>query len=383
MSKPDLRIGIAGLGGAGAKVLPLLGGGELAGLQLGAAADPRDDARASFENTYQLPAYRSVAELCSDPALDAIYVATPSPLHCEHTLAAIAAGKHVLCEKPLATRLEDCDRMIAAARQAGVLLVQGHSKVFDAPVQAMRGLIMAGRLGKVFQVDCWNCNDWMRRPRLAAELDTAAGGGAVMRQGPQLVDLVRVLIGRAPKTVRAVAGRHAPGLDTEGSFAALIAFDGGAAATVSFNGYGHLGLGSLLAPEAAAPQHRARLSGPVSAADKYREGPATTGAGAHRGPTDELTLVSGEHGVLVAAPTGLTLHADGITEPVPVPTTEGRAAGFIELRDALRQGRPGFPDGPWAKTTLEVCLAILQSARLGREVPILSVQPGTEPEALP
>ncbi|WP_295887766.1 Gfo/Idh/MocA family oxidoreductase [uncultured Thiohalocapsa sp.] len=381
MTEATLRIGIAGLGGAGGKVLPLLAGDALDGLVLGAAADLRPEARDAFEQTYGRPAYASVEALCRAPDLDLIYVATPSPLHCANTLTALAAGKHVLCEKPLATSLDDCDRMIAAARAAGLLLVQGHSKVFDAPVHAMRALIASGRLGRVFQVDCWNCNDWMRRPRLPAELDTEAGGGVVLRQAPQLVDLVRVLIGRAPRTVRAVTGRHAPGLDTEGNFAALIGFDGGAAATIAFNGYGHLSLGPLLAPGAAASV-RATRTGPVGAAEKYAGGLAAA-AGPRRAPTNELALVSGEQGVLVAAPTGLTLHANGVAEPLSVPDTAGRAAGFIELRDALREGRPGFPDGSWARTTLEVCLAILESARLGAEVPVRSAQPAIPEEHRP
>jgi phthalate 4,5-cis-dihydrodiol dehydrogenase len=381
MTEATLRIGIAGLGGAGGKVLPLLAGATLDGLALGAAADLRPEARETFARTYGRPAYATVDALCRNPDLDLIYVATPSPLHCAHTLAALAAGKHVLCEKPLATRLADCDRMIAAARAAGVLLVQGHSKVFDAPVQAMRALIASGRLGRVFQVDCWNCNDWMRRPRLPAELDTDAGGGVVLRQAPQLVDLVRILIRRSPRAVRAVTGRHAPGLDTEGNFAALISFDGGAAATISFNGYGHLSLGPLLAPTAAATAGAAR-TGPVGAAEKYAGGLAAA-AGPRRGPTDELTLVSGEHGVLVASASGLQRCIDGSVESVPVPIGAGRAAGFIELRDALREGRSGFPDGRWAKTTLEVCLAILESARTGTEVPMTSDRPPSTLETRP
>lgn len=112
-------------------------------------------------------------------------------------------------------------------------------------------------------------------------------------------------------------------------------------------------------------------AGPVSAAEKYQDG-LTAATWAPRGPTDELALVSGEHGVLVAAPGGITLYTDDAAVPVAVPATAGRASGFIELRDALREDRPGFPDGPWAKTTLEVCLAILESSRTGVDVPIAS-----------
>jgi phthalate 4,5-cis-dihydrodiol dehydrogenase len=378
MKGGKLRIGIAGLGGAGSKLLAWLAdvhGGEREGLSLAGAADLRPEVRQAFSAFYGRPAYASVAEMCRNAEIDAVYVATPSHMHCEHSLEAIRQGKHVMCEKPLATRLQDCDRMIAEAKVAGVLLIQGHSKIFDAPVQAMRKIIGTGRLGRVFQADVWNCNDWMQRPRLATELDTAAGGGVVMRQGPPMVDLVRILIGQEPAYVRASAGRHAIGMATEGNFNAFIAFSGGAGATLSFNGYGHLNLSALFAATPLTHTQKPRYTSPVDAVEKYQRfdlgHQANELLAMAQKPSGAITLVSGEHGVLVDSPVGLGLYCDGHHESIPLPPSFGRAAGLIELRDALLDHRPGFPDGPWARTTLQICLAILESAHKNCEIPIL------------
>lgn len=366
MTGAPLRIGVAGLGGAGGKLLPSFA--KLDGIALAAGADVRAEAREAFQSGFGRPGYASVSDMCRSAEVDAVYVATPSHLHCEHTLAALQAGKHVICEKPLATSLGDCDRMIAAAREANVLLIQGHSKVFDAPVRAMRQVIASGRLGAVFQLDCWNYNDWMRRPRLAEELDTRLGGGVVFRQAPQLVDMARFLIGAMPRSVRAVTGRHAKGLDTEGNFSALLAFAGGQAATLSFNGYGYFDAGSNPAHCGSSPAETRRL-GPAGTREKYAKtgtaGQASSGTTAGSGM---LARVSCEHGVLALSGTALCVHTDSGAEDIALEDVHGRAAALVELRDALREKRAGFPDGQWARTTLEVCLAMLESSRRGMEI---------------
>ena len=197
MKTKELRIGIAGLGGAGLKLLLRLRDAE--GVELAGATDNRAEARDAFEATYCRPAYATIAAMCRSRAIDAVYIATPSPLHCEHTLQAVRAGKHVMCEKPLATNLADCDRMIQEAQRAGVVLLQGHSKVLEAPISTLHGVITSGRIGEVFHIDALNYNDWMRRPRLVPEIDTDKGGGVVFRQAPQQIDMVRYLIGIATR----------------------------------------------------------------------------------------------------------------------------------------------------------------------------------------
>jgi len=95
-----LRLGVAGLGRAFSVMLPTLTGHPA--VRLVAAADTRAEARNRFAGEFSAKAYDTVAALCADPAVDAVYVATPHQFHREHALQAAQAGKHILCEKPLA-----------------------------------------------------------------------------------------------------------------------------------------------------------------------------------------------------------------------------------------------------------------------------------------
>src|SRR5207344_2698335 len=133
---PKLKLGVAGLGRAFAVMLPAFVRDPR--IALVAAADPRAEARAQFEADFQCRVYREVADLCADPNVEAVYVATPHQFHAAHAIAALSAGKHVLVEKPMALSLDECRSMIAAAQQAGKQLVVGHSHSFDAPILLAR-----------------------------------------------------------------------------------------------------------------------------------------------------------------------------------------------------------------------------------------------------
>jgi phthalate 4,5-cis-dihydrodiol dehydrogenase len=374
----ELRVGVAGLGSVAAQILPSFR--EVPGVRLTAAADVRKDARDRFAKNYDLPAYEEVAEMCRSAPIDVVWIATPNPVHCEHAVAAAENGKHVICEKPMAVTLEQCDMMIEAARRNGVMLLQGHSKIFDAPVRAMRAVVASGRLGRVIQVNSWNFNDWLQRPRLASEVDTRLGGGLVYRQGPHIVDVVRYVAGGMATSVRGVAGRWDPHFDTEGNFSAFLEFEGGACASLAINGYGYFdgteltwGIGEggqQRDPRTKTP--RPRRTGPLAAEEKYRY-VATQASGevygrGERQPFYGLTVVSCERGVVRQSPDGLYLYTEQGCEDVPVERHRGRAAELIELSDALARKRPVFPDGTWGRATLEVCLGILESSREHRDI---------------
>jgi phthalate 4,5-cis-dihydrodiol dehydrogenase len=233
----ELRVGIAGLGAAAKLVLPYFG--KVPGVRLAGAADIRADARAAFEHSYGLPSFPSVDALCRSSDVDAVWIETPNHLHCEHAITAATNGKHIICAKPLAATLEECDRMIAATRQNAVKLLLGHSKTLDAPIAAMAKIARSGRLGQVIQIDSWLYNDWLRRPRLAEELDENMGAGFLLRQAPHLVEIVSVIAGTRATQVRAMAGQWDGSMRTKGNAAALIGFESGAFASISLNGYGY------------------------------------------------------------------------------------------------------------------------------------------------
>jgi len=156
---PKLKLGVAGLGRAFAVMLPALVRDPR--IALVAAADPRPEARAQFEADFQCKVYREVADLCADPNVDAVYVATPHQFHAAHAIAALSAGKHALVEKPMALSLDECRAMIAAAQKANKQLVVGHSHSFDAPIALTRKIIDRKTYGPVRMISSLDYTDFL------------------------------------------------------------------------------------------------------------------------------------------------------------------------------------------------------------------------------
>ena len=372
----ELRVGIAGLGAAAKLILPYFGAVE--GVRLAGAADLRTEAREAFTRATGFAAYSSVEELCRAGDVDAVWIETPTHLHCAHAVTAAKNGKHAICAKPLAVTLQECDRMIEAAARADVKLLQGHSKIFDSPIHAMGEVVREGRLGRVIQIDSWVYNDWLRRPRLAEELDEQKGAGFILRQAPHPVDIVTHIANARATFVRAVVGKKAAEFAANGHCTALIGFETGAVASVSLNGYGYFdtteltfGIGSMgeTHPDPRTTKPRKRKPGPLSEDEKHSATddtpPRKPGAAQ---PFFGLTLVSCEHGLIRQSPKGLLIYTDEGCEEIEVPPQRGRAAELIELRDAIAEKRDVFPNGAWGKANLEICLAILRSAREGRDI---------------
>jgi phthalate 4,5-cis-dihydrodiol dehydrogenase len=382
-----LRLGVAGLGRGFMLMLPTLA--HHPKLTLAAAADPRPEARDQFAREFGARVYATVAELCADPGLDAIYVATPHGMHLEHVTLAARAGKHVLVEKPMALSLADCQAMVEVARAAGIQMVVGHSHSFDAPYLRAHALIESGRFGSVRMITALNYTDFLYRPRRPEELDTSQGGGVVFSQAAHQVDIVRLLGGGRVRTVRAATGAWDPARRTEGAYSAFLTFEDGAFATMTYSGYAHfdtdefngwigeLGqprdptrygearakLRDIASPEAEAALKNTRAYGsPSAAAAASNQDP---GAHNHFG----LVVVSCDRADIRPMPQGVQIYAgDARTlDPLPPPTVP-RAEVVDELYEAAVNGRPPIHSGEWGLATMEVCLAILQSAREGREL---------------
>src|SRR5205085_3857549 len=218
-------MGVAGLGRAFTVMLPAFYDPRIA---LVSAADPRAEARARFAADFSAKTHETVEELCADPEVELVYVATPHQHHARHAILAAEHGKHLLVEKPMALTLADCAAMIEAARAAGVHLIIGHSHSFDAPILRTRDLIASGAYGAVRMIHAFNYTDFLYRPRRPEELDTARGGGAIFNQAAHQVDIVRLLAGGRVKAVRATTGAWDPARPTEGAYSALLTFEIGA-----------------------------------------------------------------------------------------------------------------------------------------------------------
>jgi phthalate 4,5-cis-dihydrodiol dehydrogenase len=380
--KPVLRLGIAGLGGAAAQVLPAIQ--TLEQIELTAVADVRKEAIESFAQKYRVETFNSLEEMVQSPNVDAVWIATPNLFHSEHTILAAEHGKHIICEKPMAINLEQCQAMIEAVERNGVKYVQGHSKIYEYPIRTMKSIIDSGDLGRLIHLNTWNFNDWLLRPRLASEVDTNQGGGVVFRQGPHQADIIRYLGGGIVKSVKGVTGRHLPSFNTEGNYTAFLEFEDGTPATMVFNGYGLFDITELtwdIGEGGRMVDPTTRYSGitptgPVRPEEKYASLNTSTPDNHKKfGKNDQskqpffgLTIASCEKGVIRQSPTGVYIYTKQGRKEIKCSPQIGRAAELLELYEAIMEKRPSFPDAKWGMASLEVCISILKSSDEGKIV---------------
>ncbi|HLO35196.1 MAG TPA: Gfo/Idh/MocA family oxidoreductase [Candidatus Deferrimicrobium sp.] len=174
-------------------------------------------------------AHGSYEALLADPDVDAVYIPVPNHLHAEWTLAAARAGKHVLCEKPLALTAEDAQRMIDGCREAGVLLMEAFMYRLHPSWVAVRELVAAGRIGRLTAVSSWFSyyNDDPTNIRNIR----AAGGGGLYDIGCYCVNLSRMLFGAEPARVHS-AIRRDPTAGVDVLAGVILEFDAGIATFV-------------------------------------------------------------------------------------------------------------------------------------------------------
>lgn len=145
-----LKVGLIGCGAIALSAhIPALSRlGSLASLV--SICDIREDVAERTARSLGVPHWTSdYQQLLDNPSIDAVIITTPEFLHAEQTIAAAKAGKHVLCEKPIATSLPEADAMIAATEKAGVHFMVAHSRRFTARYQAVRQIIDSGSLGEI------------------------------------------------------------------------------------------------------------------------------------------------------------------------------------------------------------------------------------------
>jgi predicted dehydrogenase len=393
-----LRLGVAGLGVASTLFLP--GVEQFPQARIAAAADRRAGALEAFARKYGARTYDSVEALCADPDLDVVWVATPNQFHCQHAVTAAEHGKHVICTKPMALTVAECERMCLAAERSGVKLLCGQTYSMSPDVQAMWKIARSGELGRLIAINSWLATDWLLKPRAAEETDEALGGGVVYRHAPHLIDTVRLLGGGRLRSVRAMVGRWMPERPCPGNFSAFLEFEDGTPATIAYNGYGYFdtseltwGIGNRMYSEAERVQVRRALrhgeidsevakegmrfgAGAADAASRGSgQAPSAVGTRAHIGWFG-ITVASFERGDIRQSPNGVYVYGDEGRREVPV--HGGRGTGMLEMKEmyeALIEGKPIVHDGRWGMATLEVGTAIMQSARERREI-MLSHQCG-------
>ncbi|MEV5042084.1 Gfo/Idh/MocA family protein [Microbacterium sp. LMI1x-1-1.1] len=174
----------------------------------------------------------SVDELVADPDVDVVYVATPHPLHREQALAAIAAGKHVLIEKPIAMTAADAREILDAGRAAGVLVAEAMWTRYLPQADVIRQLLEAGTLGEIdlVRADFGSLVPFDPASRMFAP---ALGGGAMLDLGVYIVAFASSIIG-PPTTIRAVGTLAPTGVDDSATIALKTDAGAQAALTTTF-----------------------------------------------------------------------------------------------------------------------------------------------------
>jgi predicted dehydrogenase len=188
----DWRIGIVGLGFAGRTHLAAL---QSVGVQRIYAADRNPRNRDWAAQEHGVSCYTNYADLLAHEALDGLIVATPPSSHAEMVEEAVRNQVHVLCEKPMAVKLSDCNRIVAAAASSSKITTVGFCHRFEPAVRRLHKLIHDGQLGELVLFRCTFAHDLEEGVRTWLFDPATSGGGVLVDSGTHAIDLFRYLIG--------------------------------------------------------------------------------------------------------------------------------------------------------------------------------------------
>ncbi|MBU0611756.1 MAG: Gfo/Idh/MocA family oxidoreductase [Armatimonadetes bacterium] len=273
-------------------------------------------------------------ELLAVPEVDAVIVCAPTFLHAEIVCAAAAAGKHVLCEKPIAMKMEDAVRMADACAAADVRLMIGFVRHFSTEWLKLREIITSGRLGRPV---LWRNASATRVPFLRWFVDGEKGGGPFIDGLVHDYDFARLIFGEAEWAMGSLMtfSEHSTALDT-GS--AIIHFRSGDELVRSWS-WG--------------------MPGPACNAPVFHD---------VIGPGGALRFPRGDEGANL-----FIINADGSEEAVPYEPSGGpewftrQLAQFVEC---VQQGTEPFANGERGQKALAIALAVLEGGRTHQTVAI-------------
>lgn len=339
-----INFGVIGCGRISKRHLDLLGGEQIAGAALVAICDSNAARLGSAQQRYNVSSYDSLDAMLANPAIDAVTILTPSGMHAEHAIAAAAAGKHVVVEKPMALRLEDADAMISACDRARVKLFVVKQNRFNVPVVKARLALEAGRFKKLvlgtvrvrwrrdqgyYNQDSWR-GTW------------AQDGGVLSNQASHHVDLLEWFMGDVV-SVHARASRMLVDIEAEDTAIATLQFANGA-------------LGIVEATNAARPRD---LEGSLSI---LGEGGTVVigGFAVNKLMTWDFTEPQlGDERVL-----------DEFSVNPPNVYGYGHQAYYEHVVDCLDNDAAALVDGLEGRRSLELITALYESIETGLEVPL-------------
>ncbi|HUG63459.1 MAG TPA: Gfo/Idh/MocA family oxidoreductase [Methylomirabilota bacterium] len=322
-----------------------------------AVCDPFPERAREFAARYGVErVFTDPVAMLTSGEVEAVSVCTPHPTHADLVVAAAEAGVHVLCEKPIAVRLAEADRMIAACRRAGTRFGVVFQRRFWPASQRIRAAIDGGQLGHLTLAECasrlWRSQEYFASDPWRGKWATE-GGGVLMNQAVHFIDLLQWFMGPAVEIVGRMATlRHGAYIDVEDTVVATVAFESGA-------------LASILAATSFEPDFgfRVAVHGSTGAAVSVWELPE-----GKQGINDVWT-VRGEE------------------KRRPIWEDEDRdKSGFPlfhrlqieEFLDAVAADRDPAVTGEEARKSLEIILAIYHSSRTGQSVRLpLATDPET------
>lgn len=196
-----------------------------------------DPAKAkALSEQYKAKAYTSIDELLrSEKDIDLVSICTPNGLHAQHSIAALKAGVHVLCEKPMALSVHDCGEMIKASERANRRLFIVKQNRFNPPIEAVKQAIDDGKLGKIYsiQLSCfWNRNnEYYKDWKGTKQMD----GGTLYTQFSHFIDLLYWMIGDISEVKAFISNKGHQGIiEFEDTGVVAVEFYNGVIGTINY-----------------------------------------------------------------------------------------------------------------------------------------------------
>ena len=308
----------------------------------------------AFADEYDVKAYSSIEEMALDGGVEAVVICTPHPAHAEVAIKASEAGMHVLVEKPLASSLEDCDAMIRAAKENGVVLGTICQRRFYPASMRLKRALDDGKIGKpvlgTVNMLGWRDEVYYKSDPWRGSWD-GEGGGVLVNQAPHQLDLLQWYMGPIDELFGYWANLNHPYIEVEDTALAVIKFKSGA-------------MGNIVVSNSQNPA----LYGKVHV---HGENGASVGVQTDGGamfiagmttiaepPINDLWTIRGEEHLLEKWKTEDTVLFNKID-----PTVYFHERQIEDFLQAVIEGRKPLIDDEEGRKTVEIFTAIYRSTR--------------------
>ncbi len=235
MTECSLRVGVIGAGKFSHRHVAALQ--KVDRVKIVAACRTSPKALKAFCSTYDIIAYTDHHQLLADRSINAILISTPHHLHAEMAVAAVAAGKHILIEKPLATNLTEARMIFNLTQGLSIKCMVGHVTRFTLPFIKAKAFLDRGEIGSIVHVSTISHTCWMGPERKPWHLKRRFGGGYLLTLGVHQLDAVMALVGSKVSAVTAVLGANYHNDEVDDSSSGLLTFENGVSSIFSFQGF--------------------------------------------------------------------------------------------------------------------------------------------------